>query len=189
MGGSSSLQRHQYGMWLQYSGRTNNFFCSPSTSPLGQNKIMIDLQTRENSPQSTNMGAIAQKSVVDSQKHDSDSKPMDISPAFDEAVTFSLPAAIQGSNDGNQGGINADLSTVKKKLEFDVVTKVPSKGQVTKTQSMDFIPLTIHADDKPKDVMKGADLNATFGPMGNGLTADSKSSNGSGMYSLRARLV
>lgn len=50
LGGSSSSQRHQYDMWLQYSGRVNNFFRSPSTSPMGQNKIMTDLQSGDNSP-------------------------------------------------------------------------------------------------------------------------------------------
>lgn len=37
-----SSQKHQYGMWMQYSGRNTNFFWSPSTSPMGKNTIMVD---------------------------------------------------------------------------------------------------------------------------------------------------
>lgn len=38
----SPYQCKQYGMWLQYTGRTTTLFRSPSNSLLSKNKIMVD---------------------------------------------------------------------------------------------------------------------------------------------------
>lgn len=131
---------------------------------------------------------IAQKSAGDSQTQDSGSKPMDISPAFEEAITFSLLASIKDSKDDNDGGLNADLSTVKKRLEFGAVISDLSTGQDSKAHTLDFIPLSAQSEVKPGEKKNEADLNVAYGPIGKGPNAEPKVLNGPGMYSLRGCL-
>lgn len=45
----SPSKKHQYGMWMNFSGRSSSLFRLPSTSPLEKNSIMVDITTATHS--------------------------------------------------------------------------------------------------------------------------------------------
>lgn len=176
MDSGSSSQRHQYGMWLQYTGRTTSFFRSLSTSPMGQNKIMADIADGGDGTQVVATGSISRKNdgsdggVLEAQQQGSGTMPMEISPAMEDAVTFPLMAINPSSYDGNNGAGNADSSRVKKKLDFADVANSPITAQLQPpNQQLAVFQTTAQVDNKP-----------IFKP----LSAGPNTSNGPGLYSL-----
>lgn len=120
-----SSQKHQYGMWMQYSGRSTNLFRSPSTSPLGKNSIMVyAFPTDQPSPVDGKMtfegnGSAGLTTTANgSAANDSSSRPMDISPVPLEEVAATL--MVENLNDKvDSSGINGQTELkAKKKLTY-----------------------------------------------------------------------